>query len=78
MTEAKNPLIKLRKAHNMTCYNGYISEMERWATREQFVLSCVKHESIWWAKVTPKRSRRIIKITKLSREAWDWWFQVKE
>ncbi len=76
MTEAKNPLVKLRKAHRMTCYNGYVSELERWATREQFVLSCVRYHSVWWYKMTPARRRRAAKISKLAREAWDWWFQV--
>ena len=42
MTEAKNPLVKLRKAQGMTCYNGYINEMHRWKTKEQFVEYCVQ------------------------------------
>ncbi len=72
----KNPLVKLREAHKMTCYNGYISELHRWNTREEFVLSCVKYESWRWADMTPARKRRAAKISKLAREAWDWWFQA--
>ena len=75
MTEAKNPLVKLRELHHMTCYNGYVSELERWTTREQFVLFCVQYESFWWHKMTPKRSARAALISQLAREAWDWWFQ---
>ena len=74
MTEAKNPLVKLRKAQGMTCYNGYIGEMHRWTTKEQFVEDCMGHEEFRFRGVPSHRKAR---IRRLAREAWDWWFQVE-
>jgi len=68
VTEANNPLVKLRKAQGMMCYNGYIQEMHRWKTKEQFVEYCVQHEEFRRAK--PARKAR---IRRLAGDAWDFW-----
>lgn len=68
MPEAKNPLVKLRNAQNMTCYNGYITEMHRWPTKEQFVAYCVEHEEF-----RGKSPQRKAYIKKLAGDAWDYW-----
>lgn len=70
MTEAKNPLVKLRTWQRMTCYNGYIGELHRWTTREQFVAYCLEYLDIR----NPSRYRKA-KTRKLAEAAWDWWFQ---
>lgn len=71
MTEAKNPLVKLRATQGMTCYNGYITEMNMWATKEQFVASCVRHEEFRGSS-----PRKKLLIQRLAGQAWDWWFQL--
>lgn len=71
MTEAKNPLVKLRKAQGMTCYNGYIGELHRWTTKEQFVAYCLEYLERW-----PTTKYRKAKTRRLAEAAWDWWFQV--
>jgi len=68
--KTKNPLVKLREANRMTCYNGYISELHRWKTKEQFVDDCVRYEKFRRTKPSQARIRR------LAEEAWDWWFQA--
>jgi len=68
MPVASNPLVELRKAQGMTCYNGYINELHWWKTREEFAARCVAYEMFRHAKTKRQKA-----ISVLAKNAWDWW-----